>query len=549
METTYFYHLDSRNLPSCYSAACIKPAKYYFNRIEDLQCKCDTLILLSVKRFSSNEDCSLEVVLTNDEINSLRNANESKDIFLYQSVIPISRVKKVYFKSDDTLDKIVTLINMSSGFLPMNFATVLTDNITADYSNISLPEKNSTSLLTEKIRRFDSILGGFALMRLSGEEGMNYPQNYFSTLAKFNSVIETELSNSNKKISDIYWDAFEGKDKFNLLFPYLNKTITEDDLNELSDKQNQRIQKNRISGIIDIELLDKETYIVAVLNLYGLDKEGRKNKIDGLILDGFKKGIKQDKSEVISLCYGINRGYTVFSNKYKNAGIEKIVKFELNSQVDYYTIEAVFQYAFNGIEKSSEFPYLDIWCPKFPRLKRKLKQSEYLILDKVIIGDVVKVGSSKWWSLFMQSFFQKNNEDLFKPFMHKIYDKIKTDIDQDYNDIIDEKNDEIASLKSSNTQSKQQSAIIEEQKNQIEDLKRQLESVKDKKSIVNEKEPPYSKSLNVDASSETDSKTIEECKVLISELSKLTSGKKAQAIISKFYTRHPEFDKNLFNEK
>ena len=68
----------------------------------------------------------------------------------------------------------------------------------------------------------------------------------------------------------------------------------------------------------------------------------------------------------------------------------------------------------------------------------------------------------------MQSFFQKNNEDLFKPFMQKIYDKIKTDIDQDYNDIIDEKNDEIASLKSSNTQSKQQSAINNALKNQIE---------------------------------------------------------------------------------
>lgn len=544
METTYFYHLDYRNLPSCYSTACIKPAKYYINRIEDIQNKFDFYILLSVKRFSSIEDCSLEIVLTDEEISSLIKPNKSKDIFLYQSVIPISRVKKVYFKSEDTLDKIVTLINLSSGFLPVNFATVLKDKNTADYLNISLSENISPILLSEKIRRYDSILGGFALMRLSGEEGMNYPENYFATLAKFNSVIESELFISNRKVNNIFWDAFEGNDKFKLLFPYLNKTISEDDLNELSEKQNQKIQKNRISGIIDIGLLDKETYIVAVLNLYGLDKEGRKNKIDGLILNGFKKDIKPDKSEVISLCYGLNRGYAVFSNKYKNAGVEKVVKFELNSQVDYYTIETVFQYVFNGIEKSSEFPYIDKWCPKFPSLKRKLKRSEYQILDKVIIGDVTKVGSSKWWSSFMQSLFQQNNEELFKPFIQKIYDKIKADVEQDYIDIIEEKNEEIALLKISNSQLINQPINIDIVKAQIDDIK----SAMDKTSIVNEKEPIYTKSLSYDPTSETANKLIEECKVLISELSTMTKAKNAQTLINKFYARHPEFDKNLFNE-
>ena len=49
--------------------------------------------------------------------------------------------------------------------------------------------------------------------------------------------------------------------------------------------------------------------------------------------------------EGIALYYGYNRGYSVFSNSYGTSEDNKqVVKFLLDSQLDYYTIESVYQY-------------------------------------------------------------------------------------------------------------------------------------------------------------------------------------------------------------
>ena len=351
METQYFIHIDSQNLAHYYSCACIKPSKYFANRKVDLQNKFDGFILLSNKKYSKEMDCALEIVLTKEEQSILITLNKKKDIFLFNNVIPITRVKKIFFKSDSTRDKITTLVNMSSGFIPEGFATVKTDNSYADYTSISQPSNIAEKDLTEKIKKYDSLLGGFALMRLSGEEYMNYSENYFSTLSLFNTAIEAELINANQKVNDLYWDAFKGQDKFKLLFSYINKEVSEEDLQEITKIENQKITKSKLSGIIDVNSLERASYIIAILQSYGLGDEGRRNKIDGLILNNFKKDIKADKSEVVSLCYGLNRGYSKFTNKYRVASIEKIVKFELNSQVDYYTIESIYQFVFNNIQK------------------------------------------------------------------------------------------------------------------------------------------------------------------------------------------------------
>lgn len=48
----------------------------------------------------------------------------------------------------------------------------------------------------------------------------------------------------------------------------------------------------------------------------GLEMNQKRKRIDELIFSNFKNGIKPGKSEGIALCYGINRGYSAFSNKY-----------------------------------------------------------------------------------------------------------------------------------------------------------------------------------------------------------------------------------------
>jgi hypothetical protein len=535
MEAIYFVHIDSGNLPAYYGCACVKPSKYFTDRSEDIQSRLDSSLLMSKKRFAKDSDCALEIVLSQEEERELIPINGKKEIFILNTAIPISRVRKIYFDNGTTKDKIITLVNMSTAFIPASFAKVIEDNDREDYTDIVFPNDFIPVNLDDKLKRYDSLLGGFSLMRLAADENINFSENYFSTLSYFNSVIETELKNANKKINDIYWGAFDGSGHFAKVFPYLNKQISEDDLYKIVKEEGQEINKDKISGKIDINSLEGASYIVAVLYTYGLSDEGRKSKIDGPIINGFRKEIKIDKSEVVALCYGLNRGYSVFSNRYKSSNIEKIVKFELTSQLDYYTIESLFQSAFRNSNQSSEFPYLDSWCPKLHIINKKLKSGEYIVLDKVIKTERIKVGSQKWWSNFLRIFFQKNSEELFKPFLIKAFEKIKNDLQEEINDEIIERDDQLNSLLKENNELKTKVTEVNQLKEKIKSLISELEILKENHNSVNEAIPSYAKQQEKSMRHEELSKKYNDLQKLLKEVNQQTNIKKAKELIQKHY--------------
>ncbi len=176
------------------------------------------------------------------------------------------------------------------------------------------------------------------------------------------------------------------------------------------------------------------------------------SSVQGLILSNFKSEIKDGKSEGIALCYGINRGYSAFSNKYSLGKNEKIVKFQLNSQLDYYTIESLYQFAFNN-QKSDKFAYLDNWCPKQKRTKIN-KKTDYMILDVIVIGKKkAKVLSKEYWANllppFLQGnkFFEKTIPQICQELGEIIYNDAKEEISDDYENQIAQKQEEINQLK------------------------------------------------------------------------------------------------------
>jgi len=499
METNYYFPIDSSNLPHYFGSACIKPSKYFKNRNEDIQNNYNEYLLITSKMGTNQTDCSLELVLTAEEEKNLIPINAERGIFLFNKPLPITRVKSIYFNDEEVKDRIITAINVGTAFIPPIEVKVIQKMESVEFSALTLPTEAKSLDLSEQIKKYDRILGGFALMRLGGEEYMNYSTNYFSTLSFFNSVVATELSNLNKNINPIYHDIFVGKEKFKKLFHYLNKEITESDLEQLASEEKQKVNKNKTTGLIDISLLNHATYVLAVLYTYGAGEEARRKKIDGLIANNFKGEIKPDKSEIISLCYGLNRGYSIFSNKYKVSGVEKIVKFKLDSQLDYYTIESIYQFTFNEINQGGEFPYLDKWCPKLAEPKR-IRKNEYLILDELIIGEIIKVGSAKWWSNFLLEFFQKEHAHLFKSSLEKFFNKINSDIRDEMQEEFDSKNDEIQNLQNEN---KKNELMIGEryrqQQKEIEFLKEMnaklnLEYTNLRKELENNKQ--FSNSLN-----------------------------------------------------
>lgn len=543
METKYYLPIGSTSLAHYFGGACIKPSKYFNNKPEDLQDKFNDFLLVTTKFGTRQTDCCLELVFTKQEINDLIDIKDG--FYLYEKPLPITRIKKIYFTSKERKEQTITNINMSTAFVPDELVMVIDkgfDDIQTD--KLEKPQDIHINSYEKEINTFNGSLGGLALMRLAGEEYMNYSENYFATLSLFNSVIQRDLEASKVSIDTRYCGVFTGDGGFQKIIPYLNKTIDETDIDRIAKEEKQTVRKEAISKIIDLNSLDKWTYTVAVLNTYGVGSESKKKKVDELILSNFKSNIKQGKSEGIALCYGINRGYSAFSNKYCLNQSEKVVKFQLNSQLDYYTIESLYQYVFNKV-KSDDFPYLKEWCPK-QKLSEISKKTNYKILDVIVIGKKkAKVLSKEYWANLLPSFLQSNKftektlPQIYQELGEVVFNDAKDEIAEDYENQIAQKQEEIEKLKIE-LQSKKTISVTDEYKQQQEEQTT---------SMVVESTIPYSPKQDIKKIVEQvfgyQSKTMNMLKKEAKDRGISTEGKKEDIIMNLLITPNNRID---FNE-
>ena len=237
-------------------SACIKPGNYFTNKPKDLQDRYANYLLLTTHFGTIHTDCCLELVLT------LQEAEELIDIhggfFLYRRPLPISRIKGIYFTSQEQAERTITNICMSTAFVPKQLVHVAERFEPADMEQTALPDVlPSFEPYMDETKRFDQYLGGFALLRLAGESYMNYSENYFSVLAFFSEVIEQELEAAGHIVDKRFWGVFTGGYGFHKIYPILNKEVTEEDVNALAQEEHLTIRKNPITKVIDLNALDK----------------------------------------------------------------------------------------------------------------------------------------------------------------------------------------------------------------------------------------------------------------------------------------------------
>lgn len=381
MTNTYYIPILSKNLAHYFRKGCICPVKYLNNRGEDLQNKFSDYILCSTSKFTSETNCALEVlVTTNEKITPI-----SDNFQLLEQPIPISRVKRVLFTK--TKQSKITIFNINEGaaFLPNNLVHVVDEVKSIDskeLEEVETPKK--TTDWNNKLIFFDKILGGIALMKFATANFRYDAFNYFGVLSLINGLIRSELKNQDIScdVKPFEWLVLDKTDKKleetkELIF----SQITNEDVVEKAKQRNVSIEQSY--GVFSLEkITDHTVQLLAILASYG--KNARQN-LDTFFSDfsqgKFKREVKGLQG--IALAFGINKGYEIFRNYYKTRNFTATIKFKLDNQLDYYTIESIYQYAFNDITNSHQFEYLDTWCPI--QKNRKTKGETYDILDQTIV--------------------------------------------------------------------------------------------------------------------------------------------------------------------
>ncbi|RLA78983.1 MAG: hypothetical protein DRG78_13860 [Epsilonproteobacteria bacterium] len=444
----YYLPINSTSLSHYISKAIMLPSRFYTNRPLDIQSEIGDYILLSNKKIINNTDCSIEVVINNEENKNYIEATDDPNIFIYKRPIPISRIKSLSFI--DELQKTITLsqINRGAGFIPEILANIIVkeNNDSIDISKvINIKNFKYNAELETEIKTYNQILGGIAFMRFSIFNN-EYSSNYFSTLSFFNKIIEEKYKINNKDIYTGLIGAFTGNGSkmWTQLYPLIYEDIINKDVEDSALRDNINIEKS--NGIFKYELLAENhslTYKLAILNIYGKGKNKRKS-IEDLILD-FKNGkIPEDKIEGISLIFGINSGYSNFYNQYTLNGIKKIVKFKLNSQFDYYTIESIFQYIFNDKKENRKFEYIDEWCPN-----NNVKNASN-IFEEIVI----KEQNNQILSLeYLQNILQQDLK--VSEIIKKVFHDTKKEVNNyELNSIVEEKDEIIQDLITNENQQK-----------------------------------------------------------------------------------------------
>lgn len=368
------------NLAHYLSSGIIAPVNYIENRYQDLQNKYINNILLCTSKFTDETNCSIEIVLNEREELPKK---ISENFSLFNMPLPISRIKSIYFNDEKQKANTSHDISIGAAFIPKKLLITSEDKpiSTKEIENVS--NKRTETDWKDGLKKFDQILGGFALMKIGKEDFQNYPTHFFKALGNINKFFDQILVDQNIQIGNTFQLAFTNEGNFKDFHDTIYSDVTNEVVLKYAFSENIKIETR--NGLIQLDKIpgNTKTYMVSILNNYGTNK---RKKADSFISDLISGSFNEKRKEGLSLIFGINQGYSSFRNKYSTINFEASIKFKLDSKVDYYIIESIYQNVFNDQNYSMTYPFIDYWCnPTIEEGIDKSKFDTYQVLDKTVI--------------------------------------------------------------------------------------------------------------------------------------------------------------------
>lgn len=411
---SYFIPTNSTLLPIYFGSGIIMPSGYYKGFLNAFQNISNGALIISEDKWLPGSNCSLEIVLTPDEKEKLIAASEQSGLFTLDTGLPISRVMHIFFWNDNQMENTIWNTDNGAAFIPNRIVSSKnTSDVALHSTKINIGIKNTLLAddLLKKAKQFDILLGGFAFMKVAIDRDINFPHNYFSTLAYFNSLIAEQVKFAEKSekldFNYNYAGLFTENSEWQYWKPFIFKEIKERDLDEVALNQGIKLEKKL--GQIKLDSIDINSvfYDLVLLNTYG---DNKKKGLEDLFSFFEKADISVEKKEEIALLFGVHIGYSKLRKSYQVHGKPVTTKFTLESQLDYVTIESLYQYVFNNnTNKTREIRDLDYLQPVLPEFKDeiiKTKFTTYRILDITVISkkrEVVPEGVSTTYSNFFKA--------------------------------------------------------------------------------------------------------------------------------------------------
>ena len=342
MRKQFFVQINPNTLTHYIVSACIRPVNLIKNRESDIQNIYPDFILICSKKWSEKADCSLEIILTDDEVQSLRNINE--DYYLFDSILPFSRVQNIFFTDKDKSADILWNIESGAGFIPerlINIQPKKTEEISI--CEISFDGTSNDLLkLTQIYNRFNRIMGGFAFLRTAlydlKDLNLNYSVNYFSSLGIYNESIKQICDDLHLKSHSLLNEILSNE---NVISKFVGKEISTELIKEVANREKIKVELK--FGNIQFEGIEQDTltFTLAILYTYGKSKS---KSVEDLLAVLFEN-LEPIKREEIALVFGINSGYEQLRNYYKLKDRNFTVKFNFDSKLDYYIVETLYQHS------------------------------------------------------------------------------------------------------------------------------------------------------------------------------------------------------------
>ncbi len=485
MSNSFYIPVHSMNLGHYLGSGIIVPSIYIENKNADIQDRFKNYILLSSLKFTKDTNCAIEIVLNSEEEAPKK---ISENFYLFDMPLPISRIKRIYFTNEE--QKVSTNFNITSGsaFIPESLLSVSKEESidTKELENVEY--KSSEKKWSDYLKKYDQILGGFSTMKISKEHFQDYPTHYFSTLGNINNLFSNIIEQQNIKIENSFQFAFTDEGKFKNFQNTIYSEINYEEVQRYAKNDNVKLEVK--NGLLQIDKISEntQTYLVAILESYG---KGKRKQVDSFISDLISGKFIEKRKEGLSLIFGLNKGYKAFRNKYKTSNFEIDIKFHLDSKLDYYIIESIYQNVFNSLNSISSFKYIDNLF--LESKKEEIKSSKYVtyqMIDKTIILEEIiytpfekvleKISDiiSKWFPFGVKKneieLLFKRDIELFKIEIEvELENKYKTELDKNkiqieqLNNTILERERAINQLKNQITENTQ--TIVKNENNPIEE--------------------------------------------------------------------------------